>query len=371
MHLFVYMKMSIARILIGLLFVAAASASLAQRPAFAIGASYGGAMGINESIERPVGPNFRLSLLYLRGLSPTISLELGVGQTVLRSGENEVSAPYETNMIPLDVRFRYSPLKQSRWSPYLFGGLGITLFDVWKIPEGRDPRADISGGNLFATGGAGLFHALGPNWAIDITLGGSTTLEDDLNPVHDDQNDGWWFGLIGIHYLLNNDDPDSDDDKLSNSDETIKYKTDPHTSDTDGDGLSDGEEIRETNTNPLKADTDDDGLSDRQEVRGYKTNPSNPDTDKDQLTDGQEVHTHKSNPLNTDSDADGLYDTDEVIKYKTNPVVVDSDGDTLSDGDEILKHRTDPLHQDTDRGSVPDGVEVRRNTNPLNARDDK
>ena len=122
--------MKIARILVVAYLVVVASLSIAQRPTFAIGASYGGAMGINESIERPLGPNFRLSLLYLRGLSPTISLELGAGQAILRSGDHEVWAPYETNMIPLDVRFRYSPLRKSRWSPYVFGGLGITLFDV-------------------------------------------------------------------------------------------------------------------------------------------------------------------------------------------------------------------------------------------------
>src|SRR5688572_10817205 len=98
--------MKIARILVVVFVVVVACVSIAQRPTFAVGAGYGGAMGINESIERPLGSNFRLSLLYLRGLAPTISLELGVGQTVLTSGENEVSAPYETNVIPLDVRFR-------------------------------------------------------------------------------------------------------------------------------------------------------------------------------------------------------------------------------------------------------------------------
>lgn len=318
----------------------------AQRSSFAVGLGYGGAFGINESTEHPIGQHLRLSLLYLKGLSPTLSLELGGGHTRLSSGDAELFSSYETNMIPLDIRLRYSPMKKQQWSPFLFGGLGITLFEVTRVPANRDPGADTSGGNLFVTGGVGLFHKFAPNWAFDLTLGASTTFEDDLNPAHDGRSDGWWHGLIGVYYLLNNGN-DADDDGLSDLDEVTKYKTDPHNADSEGDGLSDGEEILEYHTDPLSRDTDVDGAPDALEVNTLKTNPTNTDTDGDGLSDGQEFSTHHTNPLSRDSDGDGLTDSDEINKFRTNPLSVDSDN-----------------------GSVPDGLEIGRGTNPLNPADD-
>jgi len=363
------MKILYRLILLSLVLVT--SSVVAQQPSFAIGAGYGGAFGINESVEHPIGANFRFSLLYLRGLSPLLSLELGGGYIKLSSGEAETSSRYETSLIPLDIRLRYSPLKKSRWSPYLFGGLGIALFEVTTVPANKHPLADTAGGNLFIIGGVGLFHSFAANWAFDISLGASSTFEDDLNPAHDDQSDGWWHGLVGVHYLFNNAPPDSDEDGLSDANESIKYKTDPHNADTDGDGLIDGAELLEHNTDPRNGDSDSDDIPDGQEVKVLRTNPRNKDTDGDSISDGEEFNKYNSNPLNKDTDADGLSDNDEINKYRTKPYAIDSDGDALNDGNEILKHRTDPLNKDTDKGSVQDGVEISRGSNPFDPDDDK
>src|SRR5687768_1754888 len=102
--------MKLLHVFILLSFFVVTSKVVAQRPSFAIGAGYGGAFGINESVEHPIGANLRLSLLYLRGLAPALSLELGGGFTTLSSGEAETSSRYETSLIPLDIRLRYSPL---------------------------------------------------------------------------------------------------------------------------------------------------------------------------------------------------------------------------------------------------------------------
>ena len=107
--------MKVVSVLVVLLF---ASACFAQRPTFAIGAGYGAAFGVNESIEHPLGGNLRFSLLYLRGLSPVISLELGGGHATLSSGEHETINKYETSITPLDIRFRYSPMREAQWSPF-------------------------------------------------------------------------------------------------------------------------------------------------------------------------------------------------------------------------------------------------------------
>jgi len=58
--------------------------------------------------------------------------------------------------------------------------------------------------------------------------------------------------------------------------------------DTDADGLTDVEE-KQLKTNINNPDTDNDGLSDRLEVKVYFTNPLDSDTDKDGILDGDEV----------------------------------------------------------------------------------
>jgi hypothetical protein len=124
--------------------------------------------------------------------------------------------------------------------------------------------------------------------------------------------------------------------------------------DTDDDGLSDGEELELTdNTNP---DTDGDGLKDGDEVKFFRTNPRLVDTDGDSLSDGDEIRLWRSNPLSADSDSDGLSDGDEVFTHRTDPIKSDTDGDGYSDATEVA-NGSDP----TRSSSVPTVVvEVRK-----------
>lgn len=70
--------------------------------------------------------------------------------------------------------------------------------------------------------------------------------------------------------------PDSDQDGLEDSEETLLYGTDPLNPDTDGDGLWDALELS-LGTNPLKPDSDSDGFTDKIEI-DQGTDPLNPDT---------------------------------------------------------------------------------------------
>lgn len=63
---------------------------------------------------------------------------------------------------------------------------------------------------------------------------------------------------------------DTDQDNLTDEQETGYYGTYPMIADSDGDGLLDGQEIIDYGTNPLDLDTDDDGYPDGWEVsQGY------------------------------------------------------------------------------------------------------
>lgn len=96
---------------------------------------------------------------------------------------------------------------------------------------------------------------------------------------------------------------DSDNDGVSDYDETRIYKTDPNNPDTDGDGFDDWIELNTGfsphNPMPIKLednDFDSDGLSDRMELN-FHTDLSNPDTDGDGYIDGNEV-SFAYDPLN-------------------------------------------------------------------------
>ncbi len=82
--------------------------------------------------------------------------------------------------------------------------------------------------------------------------------------------------VVAVTTTNENTDPtlDSDHDGLPDVQERV-LGTDPNNPDTDNDGVTDGDEILKYRTNPLKADTDGDGYSDGTEIKnGY--NPNGP-----------------------------------------------------------------------------------------------
>jgi hypothetical protein len=195
-------------------------------------------------------------------------------------------------------------------------------------------------------------------------------------------------------------DPDSDNDGLSDGDEDLNHngvydvgETNLLDADTDDDGLSDGEEAT-LGTNPFVADTDGDGLNDGLELgrnvpinsgtsdgnytnysgtaggwngdtdSSTTTDPLDPDTDDDLLSDGPNSVGAESIG-GEDRDADGAVDSNE-----TDPNNADTDGDGIPDGNEDLDGdgsvdagETDPLDPDSDSDGSPDGEDCE----PMNA----
>jgi len=254
---------------------------------------------------------------------------------------------------------------------------------VLYLPEGGSVTVDLSG-----TGGTLPVEWLNARTeqttAVSaVTGGGSVTF---VSPI------------AGDSVLRVGENPDSDDDGLTNAEEAA-LGTDPFDPDTDNDGLGDGAEVITHGTDALDADTDDDGVSDgaldpdgagltvagpdsdpfsdndqdgdglvnSEETSsgsdGFITDPLNPDTDGDGLNDGYE-ETLGTDPLDTDTDDDALTDASEIGVHQTDPNDPDTDDDALTDGAEVGTYGTDPVDADSDDDGLSDGDEVAAGTNP-------
>ena len=89
--------------------------------------------------------------------------------------------------------------------------------------------------------------------------------------------------------------------------------------DDDQDGLSNLEE-QTRGTLPQDPDTDDDGLSDGEEIRIHGTDPNDNDSDNDTLLDGAEIQNGTS-PENNDTDDDSIPDGLDPQPLATDPPV--------------------------------------------------
>ncbi len=161
-----------------------------------------------------------------------------------------------------------------------------------------------------------------------------------------------------------------------NNEKIIGNSESKKSNDADNDGLTNAEEQNIYKTNSFDADTDDDGLSDYQETKGWiwykiesqgicedflksgveqvigdklclvqKTDPLSQDTDQDGNSDFFEYNFLGAIATDADQDKDGLIDGQESgpnSKYHTSFLLYDTDGDGVSDGDEI-KSGTNPL----------------------------
>ncbi|QRN97239.1 OmpA family protein [Archangium violaceum] len=233
------------------------------------------------------------------------------------------------------------------------------------------------------------------------TLQTTVTVASDTDPVASNNTDSESTTVTRVE--------DTDKDGLSDADE-IARGTDPNDPDSDDDGITDGTEVNIGGTNPLDDDSDDDGLIDGNEDADHdgvrdpdETDPRDADSDDDGLQDGTEKgitepqgdDTNTSvfipdadpstttNPLDPDTDDGSVKDGDEDTNHNgrvddgerdpnvtADDTVIDSDGDGLSDDDERGRG-TDPNNPDTDGGGVNDGEEVRRGTDPKSVWDDQ
>lgn len=218
----------------------------------------------------------------------------------------------------------------------------------------------------------------------------------DFVPDIDSDKDGlpdWWEGAMGLNLndgsdsLLDLDQdglnaqeeyelgtaenqPDSDQDGLTDGVEHLQLGTDPLQSDTDGDSLKDGDEVS-LGTSPFDRDTDQDGLFDAEEINLFLTSPLSADTDGDGMSDAYEIEfalNALEDDASLDSDGDGLSNLEEHNTH-TDPNRADTDGDSLTDHDEVHVYLTSPLQADTDLDRMRDDWEIAHGFDPTDASD--
>jgi len=352
------------------------------------------------------------------------ALEVGAGMARLEA--SSMGDFFTTLIYPFDIRLQLQPVKESKFQPFAFAGVGFLFFDPRDAHDNRLPRNsnhEYGKSTSYVPVGIGGEYYVTDQASFGLTATYNYTMTDNIDDIELGGKDNYWGVALQVFGFLTTRNNDLDGDGLLN-DEERRLRTDPLNPDTDGDGLKDGEEVHNYGTDPLNPDTDGDGLQDGEEVFTHKTDPLDPDTDHDGLQDGYEVQTTyqvgrsldgllyggiqglnirrildlsgpaekprtegpllaslpagpltvyrqdtrrvTTDPLNPDTDGDGLTDGEEVNTYRTNPLKTDTDGDLLTDGDEVRSYRTDPLMPDTDSDGLTDGEEVQRyRTNPL------
>ncbi|MFK7890917.1 MAG: hypothetical protein AB8B63_08895 [Granulosicoccus sp.] len=291
-----------------------------------------------------------------------------VGDKLIAAAGRRTTQPNPTSnpVMPTDI---YS-FTDSNWA----SGADIPTARAGTMIAATDSELLVSGGeintNTDSLRTVEAYHPLTDQWRnlqpmIDPRHSGGAAVIDNVWHIVAGSNvrGGPLSGELSSHETLELTDlvsADSDEDGLSDADESALYNTDPEDADSDDDGLNDGQEIG-LGSNPLDPDSDDDGLDDGQELESG-SNPLDADSDDDGLSDGVES-AQGTNLLDPDSDDDGLDDGQE-LDLGSNPLDADSDSDGLSDGVELAQG-TDLLDQDSDDDELNDGLEASLGTDPL------
>ena len=203
------MKYRLSWMLLAFILITATASS--QEFRYGIGATGGGTLGVSEGDD--IALSWGVRGLFRYALLERFHLELGAGFMKFKDDGSYLDlADVTTNLIPIDLRAIVTPWADERVSPYLYAGIGLTMFDVVEPPIDRTVGADTTGSTLYFPFGFGMNHTLSLNWAIDYQIGSNITLSDDLNPKYDDINDAWWSGMIGVIYSFGSTAPDDEDD---------------------------------------------------------------------------------------------------------------------------------------------------------------
>jgi hypothetical protein len=173
-----------------------------QGQTWVAGLGMGQAFGVNEDHTRPLVLVGRAECVAFNSIVPGVSPEFGISLFTLQSKVTGGPDDYRTQIIAPDLRFRFSPLTTLIWYPYLYAGAGMAIYKVLQVPPAASPEASLSNAAPFFTVGVGISHQISENIGIDLNIGAAVALSDDINPVEDGEDDGWWNGVLSIYWIF-------------------------------------------------------------------------------------------------------------------------------------------------------------------------
>jgi uncharacterized protein (TIGR03382 family) len=209
---------------------------------------------------------------------------------------------------------------------------GTDPFDADTDNDGIDDGDEVSGGGSADTYDPGVdTDPLDTDTDDDgVSDGDEVNAENATDPLDpDSDDDGLSDGLeLGVTVPIPDGISDGAGVPIGGTDVSQGFfvpdtdpasTTDPNDPDSDDDGLSDGDE-----------DANGDGAVTDMVIGGVgtagsgETDPNNPDSDGDTLLDGAEVTQHMTNPLDWDTD-DGSVDDGTEVARGTDPLVPEDD----------------------------------------------
>ena len=239
--------------------------------------------------------------------------------------------------------------EHARFQPYVFGGLGLALFqEDSKAPTSNQPGTDFTG-NL----GLGFNIPLTDYLSLNYNLNWAYTNHDKRDNVSNGKNDQFMihsFGIvIPIAKIVDTDGDGVSDrrDKGPNTPRGVPVDLFGCPNDADGDGTADYQDKCPDVAGPpsLKGcpDSDNDGITDAEDacpnVQGVLTAKGCPDKDGDGIADSEDKCPDVAGTFEMqgcpDTDGDGITDTEDacptvkgILAFNGCP---DTDGDGIPD----------------------------------------
>ncbi len=254
------------------------------------------------------------------------------------SGQN-LGRTFHNRSTQIAASLLYSFNPEARWTPVVFGGAGVTfwevvdltgqsagLFDDGEVPigynelGGRDFLSDENWTLHFGIGAEvevayriGLHARARFDWLIDQDKDNTGASAAYGSAAHVDANEFLSSVFVGLHYFFS--DRDSDRDGIANRNDTCPYAAEDKDGTQDQDGCPDTD-----NDGDGVADTGDKAPDQAEDMDGFQDEDGVPDPDND----GDALADVDDKCPDTAEDKDGFQDEDGCPD-------ADNDGDGIAD----------------------------------------
>jgi N-acetylneuraminic acid mutarotase len=220
--------------------------------------------------------------------------------------------PISTTAAPLPRHGQTAVLSGN--SMIVFGGEEWTSYATWVWFEDEVP-----------TPGGGSYRAIAPTNDADGDGLADSCDPCPLDPLNDEDEDGWCVPEDNCQFTANADQSDVDADTLGDVCDNCPEDANPDQADVDSDSVGDVCDNCPTDVNASQRDDDGDGLGNACDNCIFFVNPDQADLDGDWVGDPCDNCLTDFNPLQADADSDRVGDPCDNCEAAFNPQQFDSD----------------------------------------------